>query len=891
MSLNLLGRAPSTLGHQYESLSLHVESTPGGGNFVAVPWLLGGCEVVIGCNDRLPISEISINLARDVSRSVEWSENEPRQRDWQVFNGSAFVNALEFFGSNRRVQIRTARPVAADDWILFDGYIERPQLTWSGSAASRVLKLWTTSSIVAADREVNQFHVGQWRRSRRASIALYDDEAEEAERNECIRVTSIPCVFNPGGQGNCSNASLGYAEGSRGVDAFCFEDYSPPATQPAIKWNVARILAYIWWAALQPALVRPATPEELPKPYDLTTVRSSPTHPEELNWTTIGLAHLPWAPQYEPAHGLPITEAGPNLYTLIEDYLDRTDEGSQSDPQERALLRTPSDLSIEGMSTLEAFVHVCDRAGLLCNVAHDVGVNGRVYTYLRFTVRGDRCGPGIPGGESGGLDFAQPSPTQPGGSAQLTTPETCTARGVYLYVSSDRYDLDDSPPAGSAAQQIATMLRRDSAFEGSLTLDEASHRAAVVEIGDPTLYEISVMLLPGWLPDVFWDREALDEATVRTAIGQIASPTGQERYGRASTLSNLSYRLVGRWWVLNEDGHFSGVGQDDNALYKRQVGPWSDNAAWEPFKWRTTGQVFELATRGDDGWSARRRQFLPLTTYFNGRVAEPLVELSFNSGVNWYDARQVSADVSIDQDRCAVTINNPNLEQIINPNPVSHGRHNYVEAYLAGTLRVRVTALVAGDDALLAWSNAGTHFDGMPWVDIVSRRGKLTRTLRYRPGTTTPAASNAILSSTNASLYLGENLDRQTDALRHALQVADEVAMPRVAGSVTIPWLWRDGRGPVIGYRIGDEVLGVQTGLSTTHWSFTGNRNPRYAATRIIGIRYRWSDGEQSTTLELEDRSFSPDGGVVEPSRRDVAQRSVEAYMRRVEARRAGGQY
>jgi len=881
MITTLLGEAPAGLGHQYEPLGLLVETSPTSGQFRAVPWVLARCEIYTGANDRLPTAQVNISLARNAALPPpDPSENDPRQTDWQIDAGGEFVNAETFLGDGRRVRIQTMRQNAADDWVLFDGFIDRIQKSWSGSPANRGLTLNATSSIIAADREANQFFVGQWRRTRSAQLAVYQSGSESA-RNKCVRVTSVPCIFNPAGRANCSVTSLGFSSGSNPFDAFIFEDESPAAAQPAIKWNVARILGHILWASLQPGVFRPANPSDLPTPYDFDNY-SSASHPEQLSWTSMQLAHLPWPPIWEPAGGEPLVEAGPNLYPLIEPYLDRTDEGSFDDPQERALLRTPSDLSIQGLSTLEAFAHVCHEAGLLFHVEHATGISGRVFTYLRFSVRGDRCG-----FTEGGTDEAVVIPNSSSGSVtqRLTSSETCSARAVYLYLTSDRFD-GDNPPAGDAEQRAAVTFARDSAMEGALTIDDASRRSAVLRIGSQTLYEISCTLRPGWRPDTaFWDINGADNNAVQSVMNAIGGDTWRRRYSRAAT--EQSFRANGRYWVLNEDGFFN------KDQYKRQFGPWNTDAIWEPFKWRTEGQIFELQRRGDDGWSARRRQFMNLTTYFAGRLAEPLVEISFNGTAGpWYDARQVHADVTIDDVRCGLWINNPDLDEITNPSPdATISTWNYVHAYLTHKLRVRVTALVAGDDALVAWSSAGTQFDGRPWIEILCDPDKFERILRFRPGTTQAAASNAIIGGPNSDLYVGENRDRQEDALRDVKRAADACSAPRVVGSTTIPWLWRDGRGPVDGYRVGDEVLGMQTGTSVTHWPFIGTRNPQFSAPRIVGIRYRYSEGEHSTTLDLEDRSWTGDGVVpADPNRQSLIERSQDAYARVFAARQAAAE-
>ena len=118
---------------------------------------------------------------------------------------------------------------------------------------------------------------------------------------------------------------------------------------------------------------------------------------------------------------------------------------------------------------------------------------------------------------------------------------------------------------------------------------------------------------------------------------------------------------------------------------------------------------------------------------------------------------------------------------------------------------------------------------------------------------------------------LGSNEDDQAEGVRLATRMARELGVPRFSGACTIPWLWRDNKHPLVtGYRIGDEILGLNSGRHESAWSFLPGRAPNDPAPRIIGITYSYSDAEQSTSLQIEDRAFGVDDVIGAPGIADA---------------------
>ena len=858
-----LGEAPSTLAHAFEPPMLWIEDGPLAGTFSICDARLKSFRVLFGANDQ-PTCEVSLAIGRP--QSVPYPNGpsyDPGPRDWQVWvssqgGGGSYRNPEAVFGTGVRVQIKTMRDQPSTNWCIFEGFVERVQRGWDADANGEVrwLRLYCVNTAAAADRMLSQFMVGQWRRSYKSGKALYVDLLPETDSltRECVRVGSEPAVFNPGGFYNCHPTPLKFnSENPNGiVHVFCDTDHKrrtwpPYVGESAEPWTVARILRYLQWSALQPELVQPGTNN--PEVYDRPQY-SSVTSPTSTSWIPeLRIAHH--RDNYQTAEtGSNRLQVGPNLSDLVEPYLLRTDAGDPTDPQAQAMLRRPSDLVVDRMTIMEAFAHVCDIAGLVFSVEHDIDTSGNAWTYLRFTVRGDRD---LHGGIGGGEDT--PGGTTPGSGSQsdgaignpgfrdASGTRKTTARGVYLYCSTDKLDN----PAGNTPESFAiAAVRRDSSFKGMLTQEHSGQRRKTLVLGDATQYEVTLQLLPGWSTNSNWDINPADSAAVQAAIDYIASQAWTLTYGPVRV--DYASKNVGRWWVLNEDGFF------ESSQYKRAFGPWNEDAHWLPFKWQSAGGIFELATRGDEYWAARRRRFLPIIARDgrDGRWLEPVVRLSFDSGASWYDGPATGLKVQVDSERCAVYITNEDLRQVRHPSTTQ----SYVDAYIRGTLRLQVIANVEGDDALMAWSPADqTWSTPLPWAEVIDRRGQAPRNLRFRPGSTTiPASSTDALINEFSAVVRGDNDDRQEECNRLASRVSLELGVPRVGGQVTIPWLWRNLRGPgIVGYRVGDEVIGLQTADLATQWTFGAGRDPRLPAPRIIGIVYTYNETDMSTSLTVED--------------------------------------
>ena len=229
-----------------------------------------------------------------------------------------------------------------------------------------------------------------------------------------------------------------------------------------------------------------------------------------------------------------------------------------------------------------------------------------------------------------------------------------------------------------------------------------------------------------------------------------------------------------------------------------------------------------------------------------------IVQVSVDGGATWpYDRIQKYNEPN----ECAITFAGNDLNAFI-PDPLNYPSETFVTAYIKGLLRVRVLANIESDDAVVA---VAPYRSSSPLqfivTDHVSRRGQFRRQLRYA-NTPTGLAANSVLPGDGIALPL--NVDDEPEAERLGIRLRNELEGRRVNGRVSIPYLLRDGAGPWLGYRIGDELLGIKTQDESTFVSLRGSSDPSKPAARIVAITYTYRDepSERSTTLHIEDPGF-----------------------------------
>jgi len=399
------------------------------------------------------------------------------------------------------------------------------------------------------------------------------------------------------------------------------------------------------------------------------------------------------------------------------------------------------------------------------------------------------------------------------------------------------------------------LIARTGPTEGELLLDDSGRRSAVRVYGSPVTYELTLPVLPGWRPDPWWDIDPADPAAVGIALGRIRSDEWNTRYLLDGPPS--AYDLVGRYWVLNEDGAFT---EED---YKRAKGPYSATSPFTPPQWSppeeqwlpfnfkqesSTGdpRIPDLKIRGDDGWSTRRRRFLdPLATHKTspGSKVQVVIEVSFTGDDGpWHSGTGL---VSIEGDRCAARFMTPDLCIL------AAVEGNFVEAYIRGLLRVWITARIEGDDVAFAVAREeGNLVWPLPWTEVLDRAGSIRHDRRElihndlwnEYGFTSPP-----------------DVDERADCAILAQRILDEAGVRRCPGSVAFPHLLRPSDfSPYDNYKVGDELNSIETDDPATSIALSSGGPAAIRGPRVAGVTYRWAKAppETSMQLTLEDKTY-----------------------------------
>ncbi len=370
------------------------------------------------------------------------------------------------------------------------------------------------------------------------------------------------------------------------------------------------------------------------------------------------------------------------------------------------------------------------------------------------------------------------------------------------------------------------VLRANEVTRARLTWDHRRIVNAPVVVGGVKAYEMTVPLVPGWVPTVNLDDVALVDRTAAKEIAltpdQIAilgtvvenSVWFQNYHTSGSNFSANAF--VGRRWVLNEDGRFDGATYNRNAPYDDYL----------PFDFATvTGSG--ITRRGE--WSRRSRAFLPtITRTVTGAGFGVFVEISFDSGATWQKA---PGPIEVLRDPSAVWFKAVNPTQVTPPgaDPLDQ---NMWYAIIDQTFRVRMTAVIEGDARLTA--TAGP--DGS--TPTLLRTSEIV----YRPGDfelVTRSDTTNVLGAINAGAS-----DIGSDDSDAIARIARDAALrgqdQRVGASPVVPRV--DTR-----FAIGDEITLIGgRGISLVTLADGAAMGPV-----VVGKRYRFVGGRWETELEL----------------------------------------
>lgn len=217
-----------------------------------------------------------------------------------------------------------------------------------------------------------------------------------------------------------------------------------------------------------------------------------------------------------------------------------------------------------------------------------------------------------------------------------------------------------------------------------------------VVLGGVKQHEVTIELVPGWMPVPEIDAVALSQ---REAAKQLAllpedidtmGPDAAQNpwfqaYHRKGT-DFAAHQDIGRKWVLNEHGGYSG------SLYNRYT-PFND---YQPFPFKT---VIQETVAHPDGWMVRPRRLLdPITRSAEGQPLALAVDVSFDGGATW---SAHTGALRVLADECGVVLDADNLCEITPPG-VAARTSNFWYGLIDQQAHVRVTAVIEGDERVTA---------------------------------------------------------------------------------------------------------------------------------------------------------------------------------------------
>ncbi len=508
--------------------------------------------------------------------------------------------------------------------------------------------------------------------------------------------------------------------------------------------------------------------------------------PEGVSWTYLNaLRYLVWF--HAPSAG-PVFEG--NVFDVTDGAAGSAAGSPGSSRMLSRLLAAPESLNCEATNLVEALSLLAEAAGVHVTV-DAVSAGGGVRSQFRVWAAGI--------GVRRGLNLA---------------------RGGQHADGTQRFD--------ASSLSASDVFRANQVSAADIRWDHKRIVNTPIVVGDVKGYEMTLPLWPGWIPTsgldnvAAPDRVAAKQAALTSErvaeLGDLAEEWPWFRkYHRAGS-EFFDNRFVGRRWVVNEDGRFDGATYNRNAPFD----------AYQPFDFST---VTGSGTTVRGAWSRRVRALLPTITHTQlGAGFGVFVEFSFDGGTTWF--RRQSA-VSVSRNPTAVVFEVVNPTQIT-PVGVDPMEQNMWYAVIDQTFRVRVTAVIEGDDRLMA--RPAPRDAGSPTLQTTSR-------VVYDPGVyrfATRSGTTDVLATVNPT---ATDIDRDDSAAigAFAAVLASREADRGVGGSPTLPWLDTQ-------FSIGDEITGVRgRGVS-----FVTREDTEALGPSVVGKRLRFDGGRWETSLVLE---------------------------------------
>ena len=511
--------------------------------------------------------------------------------------------------------------------------------------------------------------------------------------------------------------------------------------------------------------------------------------PQAIPWTYLNALRYLFR-FYAPREG-PVGEG--NLYSSTDVYVEVSPEEAMADaslpPLAGSLLRAADSLVCEAVNLVEAMALVARRAAVHVT-PETVNEDGRVSTRLRIW-----------------------SPSE------ADVKYLSLARGGRYADGSPRYDVSEK----SAVEVLAdnNVHRAGFGFDASRIVN------APIVIGDVKEYEMTVPLVPGWLPESNLDNVApVDRAAAKASAmtpAEIAAAGDEasedeffKKYHRQG--EDFKFNLhVARLWVLNEDGRY-------DSSYERNA-PFDE---YQPFDFSQVADV-SVTTRG--AWTRRSRRLRqPITKTAEGQEFGVWVEISFDGGATWY---QQTGGVRVLPDQVGIYFE-VDIPTAVTPPEVDPETQNLWYAIIDQTCRVRATGVIESDERIAFRFPAGQARSPLLQVNSsITRRPDLFQ-FASRTGTTDVLAQ---VNPEATDIGRDDTSSAEDLARRLAWQFQDR----RVEGAPAIPWL-------ETGYVIGDRIAGVR-GQGLSFATQVGDE-AEYPA--VVGVKWRLAGGRYETELALE---------------------------------------
>ncbi len=319
-------------------------------------------------------------------------------------------------------------------------------------------------------------------------------------------------------------------------------------------------------------------------------------------------------------------------------------------------------------------------------------------------------------------------------------------------------------------------------------------------LGDVHTFEITVNLVPGWADSELTLDSASSYANVFKTDADLATETNPNQFSffqRYHARGNAFQRDIGRKWVLNEVGAYSGGSYDRGDTF--------DFAAVIP------DAYIKDSKTGKRLYGPFNRRFLPCLTFDKDSLNSVgiKVEFSFDSGSTW---QVLPATLSSLTAECGVRITTQNLAELVdlNKSTIASGtlagfELNYFSSLADDKIasrvfktggwktRVRVTACVEMDNRLIKDSRPA-GYSGSPFLQAAIYNFKDRYSLTQR---------------TSSSSYYGQNLpawetDESDKLAKHIDGIRQANEDLSINGSFTLDRLWLGDGAGVPDFALGD---------------------------------------------------------------------------------------